>query len=145
MLLCYAKELRKYVGITDYRTTGSSILGMTDACTCLQVSCIVFASKCGEKYNALLNTTCCADLRVCESTEALSEGLLVVESERAGEAAEVTCPLMEARAASRRTLSASRPSISESLAFTTLRISACRDALSRAACFCSCSVAIFWH
>lgn len=79
------------LGTTEHHSTmANKILGMTNACVPLQMSCIVFASKCGEKYNALLNTTCCSDLRVCESTEALSEGLLVVESERAGEAAEVT-------------------------------------------------------
>ena len=77
------------------------------------------------------------DLRVCESTDALRKGLFMVESERAGEAAAVTWPLMEARAASRRILSASRPCILQSLACTTLRISAWRAALSRTACFCS--------
>lgn len=43
-----------------------------------------------RQYNVPLSTADYSDLSVCESTEALTEGLLVVESERAGEAAEVT-------------------------------------------------------
>ena len=57
-----------------------------------------------------------ADLRVAESTEALTRALFCGGAGRAGEAAAVICPFMEERAASRRLLSASSPWISESLA-----------------------------
>jgi len=57
-----------------------------------------------------------SDLRVEESTEALTRALFCGGAERAGEAAAVICPLMEESAASRRLLSASSPWISESLA-----------------------------
>jgi len=49
------------------------------------------------------------DLRVEESTEALTRALCCGGAGRAGEAAAVIWPFMEARAASRRHLSASSP------------------------------------